>query len=350
MPKNARADLFRPLSILRQKNKNHGKDFAQQKICVNGLFMDINRYSPSYGIAQKHLTKLADYSIEELFEIMYATKAMKAKFAAHERTIILEGVTVALLFGDTSRRMRSALEIGIRQLGGTCVNLPYSKKDMEAGENFKDIVNVISSYGVGALVTRDIPQNELEELCKFSPIPIINSNNDDFNPLQALCDLFTVWERKGKFEGLKLAYVGKGENVAASLIMGAIKCGMEVAVATPQEFAMKHEHMTHAEQYGNIFFTDNPAEAVKNADFIYTDSYNYHTPATAEERKILKPYQVNNSLMIAAKHNAAFMHPLPATRGIEVTEDVIDGKNSLVYVQGENKLHVIKAVLALLIK
>lgn len=312
--------------------------------------MDINRYSPSYGINKKHLIKLADYSTEELFEIFYATKVIKAKFSARENTNILSGVTIALLFGDTSLRMRSALEIGIRQLGGTCVSLPYSESDMKAGENFKDIVNVIARYGVSAIVTRDIPQKDLESLCLISPITVINSNNNDFNPLQALCDLFTIWEKKNKLEGIKLAYVGKGENIAASLIMGAIKCGLEVAVATPSEFPIKQEHLLHAEQYGNIFVTDNPSTAVKNADIVYTNSYNYHSATTASEKNILKPYQVNPSLMALATVGASFMHPLPATRGVEVTEDIIDGKNSLVLDQGENRLHIIKAVLALLVK
>ena len=312
--------------------------------------MDINRYSPSYGLNQKHLTKLADYTTEEIFEIMYATKAMKAKFTAHENTGILTGVTVALLFGDTSLRMRSALEIGIRQLGGTCISLPYSQSDMLAGENIKDIANVIARYGVGAIVTRDIGQKELDEFCAVSPVSIINSNNDEFNPLQALCDMYTIWEKTGKLEGIKLAYVGKGDSVASSLIMGAIKCGMEIAIATPHEFGINPEHLTHAEQYGKIFVTDSPAEAVRGADVVYTVGYDYHTVVTDEEREILKPYQVNNALMNYANHNAQFMHPLPASRGLEVTEDVIDGKNSLVLDQGENRLHVIKAILALLIK
>lgn len=154
--------------------------------------MDINRYRPSYGIEQKHITKLADYTTEEIFEILYATKAMKAKFLAHESTCILQGTTVALLFGDTSLRTRSALEIGIRQLGGVCVNLPYNEKDMQAGENIKDIVNVVSRYGVGALITRHIRQSDLEEYCAVSPVSIINSENSEYNPLQALCDLYTV--------------------------------------------------------------------------------------------------------------------------------------------------------------
>lgn len=312
--------------------------------------MDINRYTPSYGLNKKHLTKLADYSTEEIFELLYATKAMKAKFTAHERTNILNDVTVALLFGDTSLRMRSALEIGIRQLGGTCVSLPYSHKDMNAGENIKDIVNVIHRYGVAALVTRGIDQNNLDEFCAVSPLTIINSSNEDFNPLQTLCDLYTIWEKKNKLEGLKIAYVGKGENTAVSLIMGAIKCGMEVALCSPAEFSIKPIHLQHAEQYGNILVTDNPAEAVRNADVVYTESYLYHSPVSEKEREILRPYQVNNALMSLAKHNAAFMHPLPASRGIEVTEDVIDGKSSMVLEQGENKLHLIKAALALLIK
>lgn len=312
--------------------------------------MDINKYSPSYGINQKHMVKLADYSTEELFELLYATKAMKAKFIAHEDTRILQGVTVALLFGDTSLRTRSALEIGIRQLGGVCVNLPYSKKDMCAGENIKDVVNIIARYGVGALVTRGISQKDLDEYCAVSGLSIINSTNDDFIPLQALGDLFTVWEKKRKLEGLKIAYVGKGGNSSASLIMGAVKCGLEVAVATPPEFGIKQQHVLHAEQYGKIFTTDNPVEAVKNADVVYTDNYDYHSPVTEKEREILKPYQVNGALMTLAKHDALFMHPLPASRGIEVTEQVIDGNNSIVLDQGENKLHTIKAVLALLIK
>lgn len=312
--------------------------------------MDINRYTPSYGINHKHMIKLSDYSTEDIFEILYATKAMKGKFIAHENTRILKGVTVALLFGDTSLRTRSALEIGIRQLGGVCVNLPYSEEDMNAGENIGDIVRIISRYGVGALVTRSISDDELDEFCAVSEIPVINSFNDRSTPWQALCDLYTIWERKGKLEGLKIAYVGKGSGYAASLVTGAIKCGMEVAVATPQKFALSQQIIDDARQYGNLTVTQNPAEAVRNADVVYTDGYNYHSSVTNEEREILKPYQINNNLMSLAAHGSMFMHPLPANRGVEVTAEVIDGKNSLVLEQGENKLHTIKAVLALLVK
>lgn len=311
--------------------------------------MDINRYTPSYGVKHKHMTTLSNYSTEEIFEILYATKAMKAKFIAHEDTRILKNVTVALLFGDTSIRTRSALEIGIRQLGGACVDLPYSEKDMQAGENFEDIVNVISRYGVGAMVTRGIGHKELEQYCSLSKISIINSFNDNGVPLQTLCDLYTVWEKKKKLEGLKLAYVGKGNSNAASLILGSVKCGLEVAIAAPEEFALENPVIDNARQYGNILVTDNPVEAVKNADIVYTDNYCYHTQITKKELEILSPYQVNSTLMSFAIHNAQFMHPLPASRGLEVTPDIIDGKNSLVLEQGENKFHTLKAVFALLI-
>lgn len=310
--------------------------------------MDINRYFPSYCLKHNHLVSLSDYSTEEIFEMLYATKAMKAKFIAHESTKILDGVTVALLFGDTSLRTRSALEIGINQLGGVCVNLQYSKQDMLAGENIYDIVNVLSRYGVGAIVTRGIPQNDLDEYCAVSQISIINSNNDDFDPLQTLGDLYTVWEKFKCLEGLKIAYVGKGTSNAATLVTGAVKCGMDVAVATPPEFGIKSNHLRAAEQFGKIYITENPFEAVRGADIIYTDSYNYHVAVTAREREILKPYQVNTGLLAVANHNAVFMHSLPANRGIEVTADIIDGKHSLVLEQAENKLHTIKAALALL--
>lgn len=311
--------------------------------------MDINRYSPRYCVTQKHMTKLADYPIEELFELLYATKAMKDKFIAHESTKIFNGVTVALLFGDTSLRTRSALEIGIKQLGGECVNLPYSERDMRAGENIKDIVNVIARYGVGALVTRGIKQPSLDGFVAVSPIPIINSTNDDFDPMQTVSDLFTIWEKKKRLEGLKLAYIGKGSSVAASLIMGATKCGMEVAVATPSEFPIKKAHLDRAEQYGSILVTDDPYLAAKNADVVYTDNYHYHQKMTENELSLMAPYKINNSIMSAAAQSAMFMHPLPATRGVEVTAEVIDGKQSVVLDQAENKLHAIKAIMALLI-
>lgn len=312
--------------------------------------MDINRYSPSYGLDRKHLIKLSDCSTEEIFEILYATKVMKAKFIAHEDTRILKNVTIALLFGGTSLRTRSALEIGTRQLGGVCINLPYSENDMHAGENIADIVNVISRYGVGAMVTRKVKQTELDKFCVASSIPIINTKNEASVPIQTLTDLFTIWEKRGKLEGLKIAYVGKITANSHTLMMGAIKCGMEVVICTPSEYSLERYILDMIRQYGHVTVTDNPIEAVKGADIVYTDNYHYHSVTNAEEKAVFEPYRVTAKLMSAANPDANFMHSLPATRGIEVTAEVIDGPCSLILDQGENKLHTIKAILAMLVK
>ncbi|MGN0804484.1 MAG: ornithine carbamoyltransferase [Candidatus Coproplasma sp.] len=312
--------------------------------------MDINRYTPNYCINNKHMTKLADYSSEELFELLYATRQMKAKHLAHDNTAILNGTTVALLFGGTSIRTRSALKIGIKQLGGEALDLPYNENDLMIGENVEDMVFAFDKYGIGALITRGIGQVYLDKFTKTSPLTIINSANSDFAPIQAVCDLYTIWEKKKRLEGLKIAYVGKGSNVLSSLAMGAVKCGMQVAIATPSAYALKPEHLESAEQYGTIEVTDDPAIAVKNADIIYTDSYHYHSQMTPEEAEIMAPYKINNRLLAMASGTALFMHPLPARRGVEVSPEVIDGKQSVIYDQAENKLHAVKAILALLVK
>lgn len=312
--------------------------------------MDINRYSPSYILNKKHLIGLSNYSTEEIFELLYATKALKRKFAAHEETNILRGTTVAMLFADTSLRTRSAIEIGASQLGGNCVDLPYSERDMRAGENIKDIVNVISRFGVGAMVTRGINKKLLGEFTAISSMPIINSNNDDCAPVQAISDLFTIWEKKGELAGIKLAVVGKVTGATSSLIIGAMKCGLEVSVAAPPRYGMKRESVEAAEQLGKIYFTDNPVEAARDADIVYTNAYRYHTATPEDESEALAPYRVDAGLMSYSKHNSLFMHPLPATRGLEVTADVIDGKHSIVYDQAANRLHAVKAIFTLLAK
>ncbi len=271
--------------------------------------MDINRYSPSYVLKQN-----------------------------------------PLMFAETSIRMRSAIVIGSDQLGASCVDLPFSKEDMQAGENIRDIVNVISRYGVGALITRGITKQMLSEFTSISQVPIINSHNEECVPIQALSDLYTIWEKMGGLNGVKLAIVGKGTSTVSSFVIGAVKCGMDVSVAMPSGYRLKRESIEAAEQMGKITFTDNPIVAVRDADIVYTSAYTYHSVLSEEEKADLAPYRVDAGLMSYAKRNALFMHPLPATRGLEVTAEVIDGKKSAVYDQGENRLHTIKAILTLLSK
>ena len=196
--------------------------------------MDINRYKPSYGVSHTHLTKISDYSTEELFELLYASKVMKAKFIAKEDCRILKGVTMAFLFCDTSLRTRSALEIGIRQLGGASIDLPYNESDMNAGENIQDIVNVISHYGVGALITRGIDQKELDSFCAVSELPVINTFNECGAPLQTVCDIFTVWEKAKRLEGVKLAYVGNAPATRFRLLRAQLSADLKSAFPAPR--------------------------------------------------------------------------------------------------------------------
>lgn len=312
--------------------------------------MDINRYKPSYGVSHTHFIKISDYSTEELFELLYASKVMKAKFIAQEDCRILKGVTMAFLFCDTSLRTRSALEIGIRQLGGASIDLPYNEKDMRAGENIQDIVSAISRYGVGALITRGIDQKELDGFCAVSELPVINTFNEHGAPIQTICDLFTIWEQAKKLEGVRLAYVGKCTSNAVSLVIGAAKCGLDVSVSCPEEFAFPQKELDNARQFGDIKTALNPAEAVRGAQFVYTDNYEYHNMLSESEKAVLLPYQVNKTLLSFCDEGVKFMHALPARRNVEVTADIIDGKSSLTLLQAENKLHTGKAVLALLSK
>lgn len=312
--------------------------------------MDINRYKPSYGVECKHLTKIANVTPEDLFEFLYATRTVKAKFQAHENTCILKGTTVSLMFSDTSLRTRSALEIGIRQLGGTCVNLPFNDDDIHAGENIKDVVEGIARFGVGAIVTRGISQEDMDEFSAVSPIPVINSFNEQGAPIQAICDLFTIWEKMKRLEGVKLAYIGKSTSVARSLIVGAVKCGMEVSVACPKEYALSDDDLRNAMQFGNVNLTENPAIAARDADVVYTDGYGYHFDPTPHELEILKAYQINKALLAHSSVQSMVMHPLPARREVEITAEVIDGPRSLTLTQSENKLHTVKGILALLVK
>ncbi len=311
--------------------------------------MDINKYSPKYEIDKRNLVRLADCSTEEIFEILYAIRSTKMRHLSREKVNILSGNTVVFLYKDASIRTRSAINIGVRQLGGHCLDHPMNDVEMMAGENIRDIADVTSSFGVSAIITRGIEESELDEYCRQSPLSIINFESEDTSPVQAACDLFTIWEKFGRLEGLRLAYVGRGGSNASSLVAGAVRCGMDVRICTPPSFPANEKRLLNARQYGSILETVHPFEAVENADIVYTDGY-MGAPLTEKENEEVLQYQVNETLMTHASPEAVFMHPLPAKRDLEVTAGVIDGPSSIAVSQGQNKLHTIKALLILLVK
>jgi len=258
---------------------------------------------------------------------------------------------VALLFGNASTRTRITFEMGIRQLGGDYLFLPKGETQLSRGESIKDTAVMLGRYGISAVVLRAFTEAQVHEFAQYSAVPVLNGISEASHPLQVLSDLFTVWEKKGRLDDLKLAYIGDGNNVANSLIMGCSKVNMDVAIASPHGYSPARSVVERAMQYGNVLITDDVAEAVKGADIVYTDVFISMSEEDDEQKKrTLARYRVTPEVMALAKEDAVFMHCMPVRRGEEVSAEVIDGPRSIVYDQAENRLHLNKAALALLVR
>lgn len=313
--------------------------------------MDINRYVPKFRIRQANLLNLTDLTAEEIFEFLYAAREMKKRFRVGENYPALRGKTVALLFGNASTRTRITFEMGIRQLGGDYLFLPKGETQLSRGESIKDTAVMLGRYGISAVVLRAFTEAQVHEFAQYSAVPVLNGISEASHPLQVLSDLFTVWEKKGRLDDLKLAYIGDGNNVANSLIMGCSKVNMDVAIASPHGYSPARSVVERAMQYGNVLITDDVAEAVKGADIVYTDVFISMSEEDDEQKKrTLARYRVTPEVMALAKEDAVFMHCMPVRRGEEVSAEVIDGPRSIVYDQAENRLHLNKAALALLVR
>ena len=313
--------------------------------------MDINRYVPKFRIRQANLLNLTDLTAEEIFEFLYAAREMKKRFRVGENYPALRGKTVALLFGNASTRTRITFEMGIRQLGGDYLFLPKGETQLSRSESIKDTAVMLGRYGISAVVLRAFTEAQVHEFAQYSTVPVLNGISEASHPLQVLSDLFTVWEKKGRLDDLKLAYIGDGNNVANSLIMGCSKVNMDVAIASPHGYSPARSVVERAMQYGNVLITDDVAEAVKGADIVYTDVFISMSEEDDEQKKrTLARYRVTPEVMALAKEDAVFMHCMPVRRGEEVSAEVIDGPRSIVYDQAENRLHLNKAALALLVR
>lgn len=312
--------------------------------------MDINKYSPKYRIRQTDLLRLADLTTEEIFEFLYVARALKNRFRVGENKPLLRGRTIGLLFGNASTRTRVSFEMGIRQLGGDYLFLPKNETQLSRGESIKDTAVMLGRYGISALVLRAFTMAEVEEFAHYSDIPVINGISDEAHPLQVLSDLFTVWEQKGRLDNLKIAYIGDGNNVASSLIMGCAKVNMDVAIASPHGYSPSRSIVERGMQFGNVLITDDIAEAVHGADIVYTDVFiSMNDDDDENKKRKLARYRVTPEVMALAKEDAVFMHCMPTHRGEEVSAEVIDGPQSIVYDQAENRLHINKAALTLLL-
>lgn len=313
--------------------------------------MDISSYKPKGYIDNKHMLTLRTYTANEIYEIIHTAVMFKQKQRAGKKHAYLKGKTLAMIFSKSSTRTRVSFEQGIKQLGGSALVLQQSDIQLGRGETVADTARILNLYGIDGIMIRTFLQSDVEELAKYSNCPVINGLTDDYHPCQVLADLMTIYERFGKLEGLKMAYFGDGNNMAHSLMIGGAKVGMNVVCCCPDGYAPNEEIVKAAAEFGNVSVTNNIDEAIADCDVIYTDVFfSMGQDKSPEKTKALMPYQVNEALMAKAAKDAVFMHCLPAHRGEEVTAEVIDGAQSIVFEEAENRLHAQKAVMYLLMK
>ncbi len=305
---------------------------------------------------QKHLLTLHDWSAGDILETLDLAVKLKKELKAGVKHPILAGKTLAMIFTKSSTRTRVSFETGIYQLGGQGIFLSSADIQLGRGETIYDTANVLGRY-VDGIMIRTFKQSDVEDLAKYSGVPVINGLTDLVHPCQVLADLQTVAEKKGRLEGLKLAYVGDGNNMAHSYLYGCVKVGMDVAVATPKGYECDAEVVENAKNDAkasgvNLTVTHDPVEAVTNADVVCTDTWCSmgQEAEKAQRVKDFKGYQVDGNLFAKAKSDAIFLHCLPAYRGFEVTEEVIDGPRSVIFDEAENRLHAQKAVMVQLMR
>lgn len=288
-------------------------------------------------ISKKEFNQLIDYSIK-----------LKKELKKGQNKPLLKNKTLTMIFQKPSTRTRVSFEIGMHQLGGAAINLSSNDMQLSRGESVEDTAKTLSRY-TDCIMARVYDHDLLEKLAEYSSIPIINGLSDSFHPCQILADFMTIKEKKKKLQGLKLAWIGDGNNVCNSMIYGCSLAEMKMSIATPKGFEPSRSVVNEGKKSIEIELTTDPEKAVKNADIIVTDTFSsIHNTDPKRTKKFLPKYQVNSKLMKLAKKNAIFLHCLPAKRGSEVTSSVIDGPQSVVWDEAENRLHTQKALLVFL--
>ena len=296
---------------------------------------------------------IQEWSTEELEQVLDLAADIKEKQQRREAHPILRGKTLGMIFQKSSTRTRVSFEVGMWQLGGQALFLSANDLQIGRGEPVKDTARVLSRYLDGIMI-RTFSHAEVEELAAYADIPVINGLTDRLHPCQAMADLLTIREHKGSLKGLKMAYIGDGNNMVHSLMHGCAKFGMDISVATPTAYEPNAGIVAAAKQVAQgtgsrIELTQDVLEAAAGADVLYTDvwaSMGMESEQVARQA-VFKNYQINQQVLAAADKKAIVLHCLPAHRGEEITEDVLEGPQSVVFDEAENRLHVQKAVMAL---
>ncbi len=304
--------------------------------------------------AKRDLLSMLDLR-DDLVGILELAATIKNRTKAGEPYEPLRGKSLAMIFEKASTRTRVSFEVGMTQLGGHALFLSPNDLQIGRGETIADTARVLSRY-VDGIIYRAFRRENVRELAANATVPVINGLDDKEHPCQIVADLLTIRERKGDLKGLKLTYVGDGNNVCNSLLLGCAMVGMDMTAAVPSGYEPDPELLAHARRIGKeadcaVEVSHDPSEGVEGADVLYTDVWvSMGQEKEREERqKLFRPYQINAKLLARAKPDSVVMHCLPAHRGLEITEDVIDGSQSIVFDQAENRLHAQKAILARLL-
>ena len=293
--------------------------------------------------------KLSDLSCEEITAVLDLADELKRKKKEKIEHKMLKDKTLGMIFKKSSTRTRVSFEVGMYELGGNAIFLSSDNTQMGRGEPAEDTARVLSRYLDGIMI-RTHEQEEVETLAKFASIPIINGLTDLCHPCQVAADLMTIREYKKELKGKKLCYIGDGNNMANSLIVGAVKTGMQISVACPGGYEPDDEIVRWAEQNGSLTLSDDPQKCAKDADVLYTDVWTSMGMESEikERREIFAPYQINDEIMSLAKDDAMVLHCLPAHKEEEITEKVFEEHADEIFEQSENRLHVQKAIMVML--
>lgn len=300
----------------------------------------------------KHLLKMLDLTTEEITELLNLADQLKYEQKNGIKHHRLEGKTLGMIFQKASTRTRVSFETGMYQLGGYALFLSASDLQIGRGEPVEDTARVLSRY-IDGIMIRTFEQSEVESLAKYGSIPVINGLTDFCHPCQVLADLLTVREHKGRLEGLKMCYIGDGNNMANSLIVGGLKMGMTVSVACPEGYEPHEDVLNYAVPTGNFTLCRDPKDAAKDADVIFTDvwsSMGQEGEAQQRRKAFEGIYQVNDELLSVAKADCMVQHCLPAHRGEEITAEVFEAHADEIFDEAENRLHAQKAVLVKLME
>jgi len=294
----------------------------------------------------KHLLTLEELSSKELSQLLDLSIKFKNDLKKGKHSNLLKNKTLAMIFEKPSTRTRVSFETGMFQLGGHALNLSSNDMQLSRGESIEDTAKTLSRY-VNAIMARVYDHKIVEKLAKHSSVPVINGLSNSFHPCQILADLMTIKEKKKKLKGLKIAWIGDGNNVCNSLIYGCARSGLSISIATPKGYEPDKKVVKDSKKHTEVDLTHDPIKSVKNADVVMTDTFkSIHNQDPKRIKNFLPKFQVNTSLMKHAKKNTIFLHCLPAKRGSEVSSSVIDGPQSVVWDEAENRLHSQKALLA----